>query len=152
MPARPPSGRGSPRWATGARAGTASTSSTTTGFPSATRILPEFQDPQIGETIGEEGLTVRTVEPGRSFVLSFSHPTTVWVFKEGIWPKFGASSLSYLLQPLDAGRTRLVVRMRFAASLVSVPILWWPFFEIGDFMNARKQLTGMKLRAEGRAA
>lgn len=122
------------------------------GIPSATRILPEFQDPHVGEIIGEEGLTVRAIEPGRSLLLAFSHPTTVWVFKEGIWPKFGASSLSYLLRPLDAGRTRLVVRMRFAASLVSVPILWWPFFEIGDFLNARKQLRGIKARAEGRAA
>lgn len=122
------------------------------GVPSATRILPEFQDPHVGEIMGEEGLTVRSVEPDRSFVLAFSHPTTEWVFKEGIWPKFGASSLSYLLQPLDAGHTRLVVRMRFAASLASVPILWWPFFEIGDFLNARKQLTGIKLRAEGWAA
>ncbi len=120
------------------------------GIPSATSILPEFQDPRVGETIGEEGLTIRAVEPNRSLVLAFSHPTTVWVFKEGIWPKFGASSLSYLLHPLDADPTRLVVRMRFAAPLVSVPILWWPFFEIGDFLNARKQLTGIKWRAEGR--
>jgi len=122
------------------------------GIPSATCILPQFQDPDIGETVGEEGLTIRAIEPNRSLVLSFSHPTTVWVFKEGIWPKFGASSLSYLLRPLEAGRTRLIVRMRFSTSLVSLPILWWPFFEVGDFLNARKQLTGIKLRAEGRAA
>jgi hypothetical protein len=122
------------------------------GIPSATSILPEFQDPRVGETIGEEGLTVRAVEPDRSFVLAFSHPATEWVFKEGIWPKFGASSLSYLVRPVDAGRTILVVRMRFAAPLISVPILWWPFFEIGDFLNARRQLTGIKRRAEGRAA
>ncbi len=118
------------------------------GIPGATRILPEFQDPRAGEIVGEEGLTIRVVEPNRSFVLAFSHPTTVWVFKEGIWPKFGASSLSYLLRRLDARHTRLVVRVRFAAPLASVPILWWPFFEIGDFLNARKQLTGIKLRAE----
>ena len=122
------------------------------GIPSATRVLPEFQAPHIGETIGEEGLTIRALEPNSSLVLAFSHPTTVWVFKEGIWPKFGASSLSYLLRPLDDGHTRLVVRMRFAASLLSVPVLWWPFFEIGDFLNARRQLSGIQRRAEGRAA
>jgi hypothetical protein len=121
------------------------------GVPSATQILPEFQSPHIGEVIGEEGLTIKAIEPDRSLVLAFSNPTTVWVFKEGIWPKFGASSLSYLLQPLTPGRTRLVVRMRFSASLTALPILWWPFFEIGDFLNARKQLIGIKLRAEGRA-
>lgn len=118
------------------------------GVPSATEILPEYQNPQVGEVIGEEGLTVRAVKPGEHLVLAFYHPTTVWVFKEGIWPMFGASSLSYLLQPVDAGCTRLVVRMRFSASLTSIPILWWPFFEIGDFLNARRQLTGIKRRAE----
>ncbi len=120
------------------------------GVPSATRVLPEFQNLRVGEVIGEEGLTVRAIEPNRYLVLSFSHPATVWVFKEGIWPKFGANSLTYLLRPIGEGRTRLVVRMRFSASRASLPILWWPFFEIGDFLNARRQLTGIKWRAEGR--
>jgi hypothetical protein len=122
------------------------------GIPSSTRILPEFQNPQIGQVIGEEGLTVRSIETNRSLVLSFSHPTTIWIFKEGIWPKFGASSLSYHLHPLDEERTRLIVRMRFAAKLLSLPILWWPFFEIGDFLNARKQLLAIKTRAETNTA
>ena len=119
------------------------------GVPSATRILAQFQHPAVGEVIGEEGLTIRELVPDRSLVLAFSHPTTEWVFKEGIWPKFGASSLSYLLEPLPRDRARLVVRMRFSAPLDSLPILWWPFFELGDFLNARKQLKGIKHRAEG---
>ncbi len=118
------------------------------GIPSATQILPEFQAPHVGEVIGEEGLTIRAVEPGASLVLSFAHPITKWVFKEGVWPKFGASSLSYLLVPIDSYHTRLLVRMRFSAPLTSLPILWWPFFEIGDFLNAHKQLKGIKRRAE----
>jgi len=121
------------------------------GIPSATRVLPELQNPSVGGVIGEEGLAIRAIAPNRHLVLAFSHPTTIWVFKDGIWPKFGASSLAYLLRPIATGRTRLVVRMRFSASLTSLPILWWPFFEIGDFLNARKQLVGIKLRAEGRA-
>jgi hypothetical protein len=122
------------------------------GIPSSTRILSEFQNPQIGQVIGEEGLAIRTIEPNKSLVLSFSHPTTVWVFKEGIWPKFGASSLSYRLHPLGKNKLRLIVRMRFTAKLFSLPILWWPFFEIGDFLNARRQLLGIKRRAESGAA
>ncbi len=120
------------------------------GVPSATWILPEFQNPQIGEVVGEEGLTIRAIKPREYLVLAFSHPTTVWVFKEGIWPKFGASSLSYLLQPVATGCTKLIVRMRFSASLHSLSILWWPFFEVGDFLNTRKQLVGIKRRAERR--
>jgi hypothetical protein len=119
------------------------------GIPSATRVLPELQNPKIGEVIGEEGLTIRAIRPGESLVLAFSHPTTQWVFKDGIWPKFGASSLSYLVRPMATRCTRLIVRMRFSASLRSLPILWWPFFEVGDFLNTRKQLRGIKRRAEG---
>jgi hypothetical protein len=122
------------------------------GIPSATHLLPEFQNPRVGEVIGEEGLTIREVDPTQCLVLSFSHPNTVWVFKEGIWPKFGASSLAYILRPLDQSRTRLIVRMRFDARLFSLPILWWPFFEIGDFLNARRQLLGIRRRVEQQAA
>lgn len=122
------------------------------GIPSSNCILSEFQNPQIGQVIGEEGLAIRAIEPNRFLVLSFSHPTTKWVFKEGIWPKFGASSLTYKLHPLGENRTRLIVRVRFAARLLSLPILWWPFFEIGDFLNVCKQLPGIKQRAESEAA
>jgi hypothetical protein len=118
------------------------------GVPSATRVIPELQHPQIGDVIGEEGLTIRAIDQTRLLVLSFAHPKTIWVFKEGIWPKFGASSLVYVLRPVDDTRTRLIIRMRFQAKLLSLPMLWWPFFEIGDFLNAHKQLLGIKQRVE----
>jgi hypothetical protein len=121
------------------------------GIPSSTRILPQFQNPQVGDVIGEEGLTIRAIEANGCLVLSFSHPITVWVFKEGIWPKFGVSSMTYVLRPLEHDQTRLICRMRFGARRFSLPILWWPFFEIGDFLNARKQLLGIQHRAESRA-
>jgi len=118
------------------------------GIPSANTILPEFQSLQIGQIIGEEGLEVRSIRANESLVLSFSYPNTVWVFKEGIWPKFGSSSLEYKLDAIDADRTRLIIRMRFKLKLLALPTLWWPFFEIGDLLNACKQLAGIKKRAE----
>ncbi|NLT34543.1 MAG: hypothetical protein GXX83_01410 [Gaiellales bacterium] len=121
------------------------------GVPSADHIIPDLQNPRIGEVIGEEGLTIRAVNRDVSLILSFSHPRTVWVFKEGIWPKFGSSSLAYVLFPVDENQTRLIVRMRFGMRIFSLPTLWWPFFEIGDFLNARKQLRGIKDRAEALA-
>lgn len=121
------------------------------GIPSADHVIPELQNPRIGDVIGEEGLTIRAIDPGASLVTSFSHPKTIWVFKEGIWPKFGSSSMTYVLSPTDGGQTRLVVRMRFGMRIFSLPTLWWPFFEIGDFLNARKQLRGIKERAEALA-
>lgn len=118
------------------------------GIPSATKILPQFQTLQVGQIIGEEGLAVRFFNVNESLVLSFSYPKTVWVFKEGIWPKFGNSSLEYKLKPVDADHTRLIIRMRFKLKILSLPTLWWPFFEIGDFLNASKQLLGIKNRVE----
>ena len=61
------------------------------GIPSADHIIPELQNPRIGGVIGEEGLTIRAVDPGKSLVTSFSHPKTIWVFKEGIWPSSAAA-------------------------------------------------------------
>jgi hypothetical protein len=118
------------------------------GIPSATKLLPEFQNLQIGQVIGEEGLAVRSVQPNDSLVLSFSYPKPIWVFKEGIWPKFGSSSLEYKLNPIDADHTRLIIRMRFKLKILELTTLWWPFFEIGDFLNASKQLMGIKKRVE----
>ena len=118
------------------------------GVPSATCILPEYQHPLVGDVIGEEGLTLRVIQPNMSLVASFAHPQTVWVFKEGIWPKFGSSSLEYALHPIGEDQTRLVIRIRFRLRLLALPTLWWPFFEVGDFLNARKQLAGIKRRVE----
>lgn len=94
------------------------------GIPSANTILPEFQSLQIGQIIGEEGLEVRSIRANESLVLSFSYPNTVWVFKEGIWPKFGSSSLEYKLNAIDADRTRLIIRMRFKLKFLALPTLW----------------------------
>lgn len=50
-------------------------------IPSAETILPEFQHLEIGQVIGEEGLAVRKLEPGRHLVLAFHYPKTEWVIK-----------------------------------------------------------------------
>ncbi len=118
------------------------------GIPSATTILPEFQSLQIGQVIGEEGLAVRSFQANKSPVLSFSYPATIWVFKEGIWPKFGSSSLEYKLDAIGTGHTRLIIRMRFKLKILALPTLWWAFFEIGDCLNTCKQLAGIKKRVE----
>jgi hypothetical protein len=40
-------------------------------IPSAETILPEFQHLEVGQVIGEEGMTVRQIERDRHLVLSF---------------------------------------------------------------------------------
>ena len=121
-------------------------------IPSAESVLPEFQHLEIGQVIGEEGNAVREIEPERHLLLGFSHPRVVWVFKQGIWPKFGTETLCLQLKPIEVGRrTRLIYRMRIAAPSLAVPVLLG-FFEQADFVASRKMLIGIKRRAETHAS
>ena len=122
------------------------------GISSATRIIPELQHLQIGDVVGEEGFTVRTIDPNKSLVLAFHYPKVSWVFKEGIWPKFGHCSLAYILNPISDNQTRLMMRMHFQFRLLSLPTLYWPLFELADFFSERKQLMSIKQRVEKAAA
>lgn len=117
-------------------------------IPSAESILPEFQHLEVGQVIGEEGNAVREMLPERHLLLGFHHPTVVWVFKQGIWPKFGTETLCLQLKPIrDGQRTRLIYRVRVAAPAMFVPILVG-FFEMADFLASRKMLVGIKRRSE----
>ena len=46
------------------------------GVPSAWEIIPAFQHPQVGQVIGEEGFTIRAIEPDRLLLLSYHFPRT----------------------------------------------------------------------------
>lgn len=118
-------------------------------IPSAETILPEFQQLEIGQVLGEEGMTVRQIEHDRHLVLSFHHPKTTWVVKQGVWPLFGNASMCLQLKPLrDGQRTRLVYRMRFSAPPLAR--IFMALFEPADFLSSRKMLIGIKRRAETR--
>lgn len=121
-------------------------------IPSAESILPEFQHLEVGQVIGEEGNAVREVVPEQHLLLGFAHPKVEWVFKQGIWPKFGTETLCLQLKPIEDGRrTRLIYRVRVTAPAMAVPLLIG-FFEPADFVASRKMLTGIKRRAETASA
>jgi hypothetical protein len=117
-------------------------------IPSAEAILPEFQHLEIGQVIGEEGFSVRELEPSRHLVLAFHYPKTQWVVKQGVWPKFGHCSMCLQLRPVhDGERTRLLYRVRLSAPPLGRALMA-AFFEPADFVASRKMLTGIKRRAE----
>lgn len=109
------------------------------GEPSAERILPEHQHLAVGDLAAPMALPA---DDRNSFrVFGFEEPE--WLG----WAKPG-STWVWVLRPLDDGqRTRLVVRLkatdRLPWSLVSAPLL-----ELGDFPMMRKELLGIKARAE----
>jgi hypothetical protein len=116
---------------------------------SASELIPEAQRLEIGLLIGEEGFTVRSFEPNEHLVFAYHYPRVQWVLKEGLWPQFGECSFAFVVRPRAGGGTRLIVRTRFTLGGIGPHLLWWPFFEVGDFLQQRRMLPGIKRRTEG---
>jgi hypothetical protein len=105
--------------------------------PSATRILPEFQNLAVGEKIpwGRDALTVSILEPPRALALSIDTHGMQWVWQFGLYP-------------LDDQHTRLVDRG--AERYPNTP-LYWLFARIMEpaaFIMTRRFMLGIKERAE----
>jgi hypothetical protein len=100
---------------------------------SVDRVLPEFQHPQVGDTIGygANRMRIERVEPEHMLAWRSEHGNWVWAFVlEG-----------------SGGSTRLISRNRFrlptlAARLGMVPM------EPASLLMERKMLLGIKERAE----
>lgn len=97
---------------------------------SADRILPEYQQPKVGEPVVPEGMwRVLRVDPGRAFVLG--NEEFVWAF---------------VVQPIDEENSRLLVRIRvgsrgsgaFSSNLITLPHL----------IMQRKMMKGLRRRIE----
>jgi hypothetical protein len=121
---------------------------------SATRILPDLQDLQVGDRIplepGGGGYTVAELEPNRHLVL-FTEGAGESDMDEVFRQANAASTWALLLEPLDDGVcTRLVVRWRARWDLLSSPTS----FLIGvvldpiEFVMEQKMMKGIKQRAE----
>ena len=104
---------------------------------SADRVLPEFQHPQVGDTIGygSNRMRVERVEPGH---------VLAWRSEDGNWV------WTFVLEEHD-GRTRLISRNRFRLPSLAARIGMLPM-EPGSLVMERKMLHGIKQRAERLAA
>ena len=111
------------------------------GTPSADRILPEYQDLEVGDEVPLSNVAdaeVRALEPHRSLLLLVGHHTEA--------P--GAFTWAWGLYPLDREHTRLVTRLRWRVDS-SVSIL---LMEAGEIWMMRKCLLGIKQRVEASAS
>jgi hypothetical protein len=107
--------------------------------PSATRVLPEFQQLAVGDKIPWDGrgteMAVGVVEPLHALALSYQVGGFMWVWQFGLYP-------------LDAQRTRFVTR---GTERVPNTLLWWlgmRIMEPASFIMTRRFLLGVKERAE----
>ena len=110
------------------------------GIRSAERILPEFQNFQVGDEVGISpagGLTFHAIEPNRYLVWG----------GEGGW-----GGITWALYPVDENHTRLVSRVRFSYSWTRPRQLVFDLLtEFADHLGVRKILQGVKGRVEGRS-
>ena len=110
--------------------------------PSATRLLPDYQQLHVGDEIPMgrgPGFPVTAVEPERVLVLSGKGDGFAWVWQFGLFP-------------IAEGKTRLVSR-----NAVTVPqtLGAWCFMRVIEpaaFLMTRRMLLGIKQRAERLAA
>jgi hypothetical protein len=107
--------------------------------PSATRILPEFQQLAVGDKVpwdarGTE-LTVGVLDPLRALALSYEDRGFKWVWQFGLYPE-------------DDRSTRFVTR---GTQHVPNTAIWWlgmRIMEPASFIMTRRFLLGVKARAE----
>ena len=113
------------------------------GMPSAQQIVPELQHLQVGDRIpmvaGQEvGPVVKELEPNRRML---------W------WDGQGEFTWEWLLEPIDDRTTRLLTRVQEAyPPLWSRRMLYAVVASTGDIVMVRRQLRGIKERAERLAA
>ena len=110
------------------------------GMPSAERIIPEFQDLEVGDYIIPYMLKVVEIEPYRSML---------WVFESraGTWRN---ATWSWGLYETDDGHTRLVSRLRQEYSFDTLPeAVSWILLDPMEICMMRTTLLSIKRRVEG---
>ena len=103
------------------------------GMHSVDRVLPEFQHPQVGDTIGygSNRMRVERVEPEDVLAWRSEHGNWVWTF---------------VLESHE-GSTRLISRNRFRLPTLGARLAMIPM-EPASLLMERKMLRGIKQRAE----
>jgi len=106
--------------------------------PSATRILPEFQNLAVGDEIPVgrgPGWPVAALEPNRALVLDMRNMGAFdWVWQFGLYP-------------VDENRTQLVSRSCVRTRSVWARLATYAI-EPAGFLMTRRMLLGLKQRAE----
>ncbi|MFN2291531.1 MAG: hypothetical protein ACK2UC_10110 [Anaerolineae bacterium] len=108
-------------------------------YRNANEILGEFQNPQFGEGLIMDYLTVHAVEPGKYLLAELAGvPELGWTW---IWH----------LYPAADETTRLVGRMRIqpAGEVINPAITY--VMDLGGFVMERRMMQSIKDRAEGRS-
>jgi hypothetical protein len=114
------------------------------GQPSATTIIPELQDLQQGDEIlldRQAAVRVTHLDPPRAMVWALLDAEV----ELGLTANM---SMAYILERLEGDRTRLISRVRgHIQGRLALPYIYL-FDEWVNFVMQRRQLLGIKARAE----
>lgn len=142
---------------------------------SAFRIEPDLQELKVGDVVPTHpggGFVVSRLEPGRALVLYLdadlvreqaeaakatgesAGPANIkatGALLENTQPTDFSASWAFVLEQMDGDRTRLIERFRVRFGETDKPWTRFtlPFMGFGVFVMMRKQLLGIKERAEG---
>lgn len=126
-------------------------------FHNARTIVPEWQHLAVGDQLRsapasagpDAGFTVVAIDPGRALVTVVGDPDeAVPLAANPPMPQGG--TWAFVVEPVDGARSRLLVRFRSRFGLPA-PAEWTAarMLEPVHFVMERKQLLGIKHRAEG---
>ncbi|HUK96031.1 MAG TPA: hypothetical protein VLV46_00110 [Gaiellaceae bacterium] len=103
------------------------------GMHSVDEVLPDFQHPEVGDTIayGANRMRLELVDPGRVLAWRSGDGNWVWTF----------------VLAEQSGATRLISRNRFRLPTVAARLGMIPM-EPASLLMERKMLLGIKERAE----
>jgi len=136
--------------------------------PSANRIMDDWQGLAVGDVMPTHpggGFAVKVLEPGRALVL-YADTATMQPIDDAdakavptglaasgaflsATPSEFAATWTFVLEPLDAGRTRLIERVRYwgaegnAVTRAALSVLGF-----GVFVMMQRQMVGIRDRAE----
>jgi hypothetical protein len=126
---------------------------------SADRVLPEFQDLQVGDILPnepktpDEGVTVAAVQPERALILRGtivpSQPMKGYpIHYDDTMPWWMDWTWAFILDRLDERTTRLIARLRSDYKGLTPAMARFMLVEPSHFIMERKMLLGIKQRAE----
>lgn len=113
------------------------------GHRSAETILPEWQNLQVGDIAAPMSPFEKAPTEATAFRIARLLPNRCLLWQQRL------STWVWVLEPLGDHQTRLITRIR-ARYDWSDPfaVIWVLLMELGDFPMMRKQLIGIKRRAE----
>ena len=111
-------------------------------MPSATEIRPDRRLKE-GDTArltagSPVGFRVDSIDPGRSIVFAYRE-------------RNGTVTAAFVLVASNAGRCRLLHRVRFRVRTTPAALVWAALMDAGDFIMSRRMLLGIRARAESRS-